>query len=134
MKNLVLFVGQIKLTWSCSLKFHSSREQKRSFTLYLLNRSTGWIETNMDDDRISALPPFTIHQIMSHLSRKQVSMKTFRLFISLVDLEGLPCSIDKWIRLAVEKDVKELDITIKADDKKVYILPQLIYTAKLLTT
>ncbi|XP_031287656.1 F-box/LRR-repeat protein At3g58980-like [Pistacia vera] len=153
----------------------------------------------MDDDRISYLPPFIIHQMMSHLFRKQVaqtsvlskrwnhlrasfpifnfdetdlfktdsdmrlaseeefcerienfmkfidvsllrfcehkvSMQAFRLLISLADVEGLPCSFENWIRLAVENDVKELDITIKTDENKLYILPQIIFFAKLLTT
>ncbi|KAJ0040251.1 hypothetical protein Pint_27718 [Pistacia integerrima] len=123
----------------------------------------------MDDDRISDLAPFIIHQIMSHLSRKQVAQTSllskrwnhlrasFPIFdFSETDLfqsylgmrlasneeycerivnfmKLIDVSLLRFL-LAAEKDVKELDITIKTDDKKLYILPHIIYSAKLSTT
>ncbi|KAJ0040243.1 hypothetical protein Pint_27716 [Pistacia integerrima] len=96
----------------------------------------------MGVDRISYLPPFIIHQIMSHLSRKQVaqtsilSKKWNYLLASfpIFNFDETDLFQSEFDILAAEKDVKELDITIKTDDKRLYIFPHIIYSAKLLTT
>ncbi|KAJ0074776.1 hypothetical protein Patl1_34243 [Pistacia atlantica] len=149
-------------------------------------------------DRISELPDFIIHTIMSHLSPKKVAqtsilskrwnylrtsfpilefnqnhfmrrgmltgtggmlhekrfvkfvdvtlgrfcrleycMEKFRLKVCLFNLK-ISSRIDEWIRLAVEKEVKEFDISpsriYNAHRDAVYTLPQTIFSAKLLTT
>ncbi|KAK2654822.1 hypothetical protein Ddye_014678 [Dipteronia dyeriana] len=172
-------------------------------------------------DRLSELPPFIIHQIMSHLSAKEVArtsilsktwnllhssypildfhdsyiyfvgkdlatkfpvtftrdqisifpqrihkfiefvdaslvrfcqlnfaMQKFRLLIRLLDVEA-PSSLllDKWIGLAIENKVKELDFTFHCRrdieplfdcrrnlEHLLYTLPQSIFTAKSVTT
>ncbi|KAK0597204.1 hypothetical protein LWI29_022974 [Acer saccharum] len=153
-------------------------------------------------DRISELPPFIVHQIMSHLSAKEVahtsilskrwqylqrsfpildfdeaytyfmdigcpiffrrrrgrfrtsierfieyvdasllrfcelkfSMQKFRLLISLLDIKESSCVLDKWIGLAIENGVKELDFHIRMLRDPVYPLPGIIFSAKSLTT
>ncbi|TXG69039.1 hypothetical protein EZV62_003974 [Acer yangbiense] len=184
------------------------------------NRITDTEETIDPMDRLSELPPFIIHQIMSHLSAKEVArtsilsktwnllhssypvldfhdsytyfvgkdlatkfparftldqtsifpqrihkfiefvdaslvrfcqlniaMQKFRLLIRLLDVEA-PSSLllDKWIGLAIENNVKELDFTFHCRrdigpllytlprSTLLYTLPRSIFTAKSVTT
>lgn len=61
-------------------------------------------------------------------------MKRFGITVSFVDVEGLSSSLDKWIGLAVENDVKELDLSILTDQTKLYTLPQIVFSARSLTS
>ncbi|KAK3219851.1 hypothetical protein Dsin_013821 [Dipteronia sinensis] len=153
-------------------------------------------------DRISELPPFIVHQIMSHLLVKEVaqtsilskrwqylqrsfpifdfdeayryfmeiscpiffrskrgrlrinirrfieyvnasllrfcelkfSMQKLRILISLLDIKESSCVLDKWIGLATENGVKELDFDVRTLTDSAYTLPGIIFSAKLLTT
>ncbi|KAH7565248.1 hypothetical protein JRO89_XS09G0172400 [Xanthoceras sorbifolium] len=155
-----------------------------------------------DIDRISELPPFIVHQIMSYLSANEVaqtsilskrwhclqrsfpildfdeaythfmsfsypiffrrkrgrfrisiekfieyidaslirfcelklSMQKFKLLISLLDIQESSSVLDKWIGLAVDSAVKELDFDVRTLRDSVYTLPQITFSAKLLTT
>ncbi|KAK0579186.1 hypothetical protein LWI29_022404 [Acer saccharum] len=168
-------------------------------------------------DRISELPDFIIHHIMSYLSSKkvaqmsvlskrwnylqisfpilvfnmsrkkssrehtvefmrfvdasilrfcelQVPLQKFRLCMPLHDVEGLISLLDKWIELAVAREVKELDFNFRMDSNgygetdsdgdvetdgdgdggdsdsngdvngEIYTLPETIFSAKFVTT
>ncbi|KAJ0008132.1 hypothetical protein Pint_29750 [Pistacia integerrima] len=63
-------------------------------------------------------------------------MHKFRLFISVLDVEELVPYIDKWIGLAAEKEVKELDLDILIESDTMdtpYTLPQTIFSARSVT-
>lgn len=64
----------------------------------------------------------------------KLSIQKFRLFISLLDVKESSSDVDKWIGLAVENGVKELDFEVITDEDTVYVWPQTIFSAKLLTT
>ncbi|TXG69031.1 hypothetical protein EZV62_003966 [Acer yangbiense] len=62
-------------------------------------------------------------------------MQKFRLSIEVLDdHEGSFTFLDKWIRLAIEKKVEELDFDVKAYRRAMYTLPQEIFSAKSVTT
>ncbi|KAJ0007434.1 hypothetical protein Pint_29765 [Pistacia integerrima] len=64
-------------------------------------------------------------------------MHKFRLFISVLYVEELVPYIDKWIRLAAEKEVKELDLDILIESDTMdtpYTLPQTIFSARSVIT
>ncbi|KAJ0007439.1 hypothetical protein Pint_29763 [Pistacia integerrima] len=62
------------------------------------------------------------------------SMNKFSLFINILDAEELVPYTDKWIGLAAEKEVKELDLDILIDGDTLYTLPQTIFSARFVTT
>ncbi|KAK2654777.1 hypothetical protein Ddye_014633 [Dipteronia dyeriana] len=117
-------------------------------------------------DRISTLSDVIIRHIMSYLTAKEVErfhkflgfvdasllrfcklkfpMQKLRLSIGPLDVIGSSFHLDKWIGLAVENEVKELNFhlisrntvhlprTIELDD--MYILPEAIFSAKSMST
>ncbi|KAJ0075416.1 hypothetical protein Patl1_34275 [Pistacia atlantica] len=58
-------------------------------------------------------------------------MQKFRLYISILDVEESAPYIEKWIGLAIEKEVKEFDLQFL---KEPYTLPQTIFSARSVTT
>ncbi|TXG69029.1 hypothetical protein EZV62_003964 [Acer yangbiense] len=65
--------------------------------------------------------------------QQKLCMQKFRLSIDVLDdHEGSFAFLDKWIRLAIEKKVEELDFDVQA--YRMYTLPQEIFLAKSVTT
>ncbi|KAK3219793.1 hypothetical protein Dsin_013763 [Dipteronia sinensis] len=61
-------------------------------------------------------------------------MQKLRILISLLDIKESSCVLDKWIGLATENGVKELDFDVRTLTDSAYTLPGIIFSAKLLTT
>ncbi|KAK3219834.1 hypothetical protein Dsin_013804 [Dipteronia sinensis] len=67
--------------------------------------------------------------------QQKLPMQKFRLSIDgFDDLKGSFSFFDKWIRLAIEKKVEELDFSVQAHRRPMYTLPQEIFSAKSMTT
>ncbi|XP_031285202.1 putative FBD-associated F-box protein At5g56410 [Pistacia vera] len=64
----------------------------------------------------------------------QLCMHAFRLSISFDDVNELPASLDKWIGLAVQNCVKEMDLNLRPTRSYRYNLPQAIFYAKSVTS
>ncbi|XP_031287753.1 FBD-associated F-box protein At5g56370-like [Pistacia vera] len=61
-------------------------------------------------------------------------MHKFRIFLSILDAKESAPYIDKWIGLAIEKGVKELDLQFLTESNAQYTLPQTIFSAGSVTT
>ncbi|GAY51179.1 hypothetical protein CUMW_132280 [Citrus unshiu] len=57
-----------------------------------------------------------------------------RISVSLLDVKESSPLFDKWVELTLENGVKELDFEVITDKNSVYTLPQIIFSAKLLTS
>lgn len=60
-------------------------------------------------------------------------IQKFRLFLTFLDVKGSAPIVDRWIRLAVENGVRELDFENITDENTVYTLPQAIFSANSVT-
>lgn len=61
-------------------------------------------------------------------------MQKLRISVSLLEVKESSPLFDKWVELAMENGVKELDFEVITDKNSVYALPQTIFSAKLLTS
>ncbi|KAJ0007433.1 hypothetical protein Pint_29764 [Pistacia integerrima] len=60
-------------------------------------------------------------------------MHKSRLFISILDVEELAPYIEKWIGLAIEKEVKEFDLQFLTDSDTSYTFPPIVFSARSVT-
>ncbi|GAY59900.1 hypothetical protein CUMW_198030 [Citrus unshiu] len=73
---------------------------------------------------------------LSRFCNLKFSVQKLRIVIGVLDPEHLPPLLDKWIALAIENGVKELDFQILPDIKDyvhTYTLPQTVFSANFLT-
>ncbi|KAK9229107.1 hypothetical protein WN944_022064 [Citrus x changshan-huyou] len=61
-------------------------------------------------------------------------MQKLRISVSLLEVKESSPLFDKWVELAMENGVKELDFEVITDKNSVNALPQTIFSAKLLTS
>ena len=55
------------------------------------------------------------------------------IFFTFLDVKGSALIIDRWLQLAVEDGVRELDFENITDENRVYTLPQAIFSAIFVT-
>ncbi|KAH9666168.1 putative F-box/LRR-repeat protein [Citrus sinensis] len=79
-----------------------------------------------------------VDRSLSRFCKLNLSMQELRICISVIDLQRSPPLFDKWIRLALENGLKDLDFEIISDEENnevfTYTLPQTIFSANLLTS
>lgn len=80
------------------------------------------------------LPPYKrfVDASLHRFCELGLRMQKLRISVSLLEAKESSPLFDKWVELAVENGVKELDFEVISDKNSVYTLPQTIFSAKLL--
>ncbi|KAH7565228.1 hypothetical protein JRO89_XS09G0168400 [Xanthoceras sorbifolium] len=79
-------------------------------------------------ERVSRFIEF-VDDFLLRFCQFELCMQKFRLLIGLLDVEGSSAILDRWIGLAIEKKVEELDFNILAHRRTLYNLPQTLFSS-----